>query len=37
MDGLIELSSEAFNELENTPTDAGRGWLASNLKKMTGR
>ena len=33
MDGVMDLSSETFNELENIPTAAGRGWLASNLKR----
>ena len=29
----MDLSSETFNQLENIPTAAGRGWLASNLKR----
>ena len=33
MDGVMDLSSETFNQLENIPTAAGRGWLASNLKR----
>ena len=33
MDGVMDLSSETFNELENIPTAAGRGWLASNLER----
>jgi hypothetical protein len=33
MDGVMDLSSETFNKLENIPTAAGRGWLASNLKR----
>ena len=33
MDGVMDLSSETFNELENIPTASGRGWLASNLKR----
>ena len=33
MDGIMDLSSETFNELENIPTATGRGWLASNLKR----
>ena len=33
MEGVMDLSSETFNELENIPTAAGRGWLASNLKR----
>ena len=33
MDGVMDLSSETFNQLENIPTAVGRGWLASNLKR----
>ena len=33
MDGTLDLSFEAFQDLDNIPTARGRGWLASNLNK----
>ena len=33
MDGTLDLSFEAFKDLDNIPTASGRGWLASNLNK----
>ena len=33
MDGTLDLSFEAFQDLDNIPTASGRGWLASNLNK----
>ena len=31
MDGIIDLTFEAHSDLDNIPTTAGRGWLASHL------
>ena len=33
MDGTLDLSFEAFQDLDNIPTARGRGWLASKLNK----
>ena len=33
MDGTLDLSFEAFQDLENIPTAKGRGWLASKLNR----
>ena len=31
--GHLDLSFEAFQDLDNIPTTRGRGWLASSLNK----
>ena len=31
MDGIVDLTFEAHSDLDNIPTTAGRGWLASHL------
>ena len=33
MDGTLDLSFEAFQDLDNIPTARGRGWLASDLNR----
>ena len=33
MDGTLDLSFEAFQDLDNIPTARGRGWLASQLNR----
>ena len=33
MDGTLDLSFEAFQDLDNIPTARGRGWLASHLNR----
>ncbi|MEC7586301.1 MAG: hypothetical protein VYE49_05575, partial [Pseudomonadota bacterium] len=33
MEGVVDLSFEAFNDLDNLPSAAGRGWLAADLSQ----
>ena len=33
MDGTLDLSFEAFQDLDNIPTAKGRGWLACKLTR----
>ena len=33
MEGVVDLSFEAFNDLDNLPSAAGRGWLAADLSE----
>ena len=33
MEGVVDLSFEAFGDLDNLPSAAGRGWLAADLSE----